>query len=111
MIVEGKESKVNEYKIAAPILTVIYIAFQLVNMLNDTASNPEYVQMMQGVFNFERYGVGICIIIYDIISAYKVFGFKKSGNIPTLIHPLFEKIVEGICFAVIIIGLGVACFF
>ncbi len=111
MMVEGKESKVNEYKFAAPVLTIIYIAFQIMNLLNDTASNPEYVEMMQGVFNFERYGVGLCIIIYDIIAAYKVFGFKKKGEIPTFIHPKLEKLIEGICFVVIIIGLGVACFF
>lgn len=110
-MVEGNESKISEYKFGAPALTFLYVAFQIANMFNDTASNPEYVEAMKGVMSFERYGVGICVIIYDIIAVYKILTYKKNGSIPYFIHPIVEKILEGISLTVIIIGIGVACFF
>lgn len=111
MIVKGNSTKVDEYKFTAIVFTALYIVFELVALFNDTAGNEQYTDMMRNVIVFQQVGVGICVVIYDIIAAYKYFNYKKNDSLVYIINPTLEKIIETLCLVFGIIGFGVACFY
>ncbi|OYP33850.1 hypothetical protein CG709_06400, partial [Lachnotalea glycerini] len=70
-----------------------------------------YNEMMKNAIKFQRLGVLICVIIYDIIALNKYINYKKHDKIVYLIHPKVEKIIEVICLICGIMGFGMACFY
>jgi hypothetical protein len=111
MIVEGKSGKVDNYKFTAIVFTGLYIIFQIVALFNNTAGNPEYSTLMKNVILFEQVGVGICVVVYDIIALNKYINFKRHDKLAYIIHPVVEKILETICLVCGVIGFGMACFY
>lgn len=111
MIVEGKSGKVDNYKFTAIVFTGLYFIFQAVALFNNTAENPEYSVMMKNAIRFEQIGVGICVVVYDIIALNKYINFKKHDKLAYIIHPKVEKILETICLVCGVIGFGMACFY
>ncbi|WP_099467275.1 hypothetical protein [Konateibacter massiliensis] len=111
MIVEGKSGKVDNYKFTAIVFTGLYIIFELIALFNNTAGNEEYADWMKNVILFQQVGVGICVVVYDIIAFHKWFQFKKHDKLAYFIHPVVEKILEVICLVCGVIGFGVACFY
>ncbi|GEM_PF-5182698 len=111
MIVEGKSGKVENYKFTAIVFTVLYLIFEAFAFFNNTAGNPEYSEMMRNAIRFQQIGVGICVIVYDIIAVNKWYHFKKHDKLAYLIHPIVEKVLELICLICGVIGFGMACFY
>ena len=111
MIVEGKSGKVENYKFTAIVFTVLYLIFELLALFNNTADNPEYSEMMKNAIRFQQIGVGICVVVYDIIALNKWYQFKKHDKLAYFIHPIVEKTLEVICLVCGVIGFGMACFY
>ncbi len=87
MIVEGKSGKVDNYKFTAIVFTGLYFIFQMVALFNNTAENPEYSTMMRNVIRFEQIGVGICVVVYDIIALNKYINFKRHEKLAFIMDP------------------------
>lgn len=111
MIVQGKDSKISEYKFTATAVTILYVAFQIVALFNNRADYVDYNEAVSGITMFERYGVGICVLIYDLLTIFKLINYKNKDKMAYFIHPAFEKLIEVFCLACIIIGIGVSCFY
>lgn len=111
MIVEGKSGKVDNYKFTAAVFTGLYIIFQIVALFNKSAENPEYSDLMKNAIKFEQIGVGICVVLYDIIAFNKYINFKRRDKLSYIIHPVVEKILETMCLVCGVIGFGIACFY
>jgi hypothetical protein len=111
MIVEGKSGKVENYKFTAIVFTVLYLIFEAFALFNNTAANPEYNEMMRNAIRFQQIGVGICVLIYDIIALNKWYHYKKQDKLVYLIHPIVERVLETICLVCGVIGFGMACFY
>lgn len=111
MIVEGKRGKVDNYKFTAIVFTALYLIFQVVAYFNNTAGNQEYTEMMKNAIRFQQIGVGICVVVYNVIAFNKWIHFKKQDKIVYLIHPMIERALETICLVCGVIGFGMACFY
>jgi hypothetical protein len=111
MIVEGKSGKVDNYKFTAVVFTGLYIIFQIVALFNNSAENPDYTAFMKNAIRFEQIGVGICVVLYDIIALNKYINYKRHAKLAYIIHPNVEKILETLCLVFGVIGFGMACFY